>query len=351
MLDTIRLDARIPSRQFDVQLAAEQGERLAIVGPNGSGKSTLLQLIAGALRPAEGSVELFGDVVADGQRFVPPHKRRVAYVEQRSLLFPHLTVLENVMFGPRSRGVARQLARQRALKELDAVGCLELVARRPSALSGGQAQRVAIARALAFDPQIILLDEPFAALDVTVAPELRRLLRARVEGITTLLVTHELLDAATLTDRMVAIEGGTVVADGRLENIVAAPATGFLADFVGLNLLRGTAAADDSIRIGAQYVTGLANPDLVRGEPARATLPPAAVGIHRGPHEGSPRTALRAIVRGLEPRASVVVVELDVEGQTLRAEITAGAVAELELVPGDEVLAVVKATQVRLHPA
>ena len=351
MAEALRLDAQVVARGFDVALAVDEGERVAVVGPNGAGKSTLLQLVAGALKPISGRVEIGGAVVAGDNRFVPPHKRRVAYVEQRPLLFPHMTVLENVMFGPQARGVGTRAARERACRELEAIGSRELGHRRPNSLSGGQAQRVAIARALAIDPEVVLLDEPFAALDVTVAPELRRLLRARLRGLTSILVTHELLDAATLADRMVAIEGGSVTADGTVEDIAGAPTTEFLADFVGLNLLRGTAESEDCIRIGEQHVVGLANPDLVPSKPARITLPPDAIAIHRDAHEGSPRNALHVTAKSLEPRGSVVVVELDVEGQPMRAEITARAVAELGIVPGESLLAVVKATQVRLHPA
>lgn len=235
MADRLRLDATVSARHFEVDLGIGEGETVAIVGPNGAGKSTLLQLVAGTLRPDSGEISLHGELLSGPGLHIPPHRRRFAYVEQRSLLFPHLDVLDNVAFGPRSRGVSKAAARQRAMDELSILGVAELAKRRSAQLSGGQAQRVAIARALAIDPQILLLDEPFAALDVSVTPQLRRLLRDRLSERTALLVTHDLLDVMTLADRLIVIEGGRVAADGPVDAICAAPPTQFLADFVGVN--------------------------------------------------------------------------------------------------------------------
>lgn len=351
MADQLHVAAALHSRGFDVDVRVGEGERVAIVGPNGSGKSTLLQLAAGSLRPDAGTVTLGGATVASPSAFVPPHERRVAYVEQRPLLFPHLTVLENVMFGPLSRGAGRAAARSRALEELESTGVAQLAGRRPSQLSGGQAQRVSLARGLAFDPDLVLLDEPFAALDATVTPELRRMLHARLAGLTTIVVTHELLDVVTLADRLVALDGGRVAADGPVEDLATAPSTRFLADFVGLNLLGGTVAETNRVNLGgAQEVIGLHNDDLVPGAHARVTVAPDAIALHRVVPEGSPRNALRAEVVRVEPRGPLVSVTVAVGEQLLRASLTPGAVAELALVPGDDVVAVVKATQVRLHP-
>ncbi|NLE96773.1 MAG: ABC transporter ATP-binding protein [Propionibacterium sp.] len=351
MAEQMRVAATLEVRGFDVDVAIGPGQRVAVIGPNGAGKSTLLQLIAGSLRPDTGTVELHGVTVASPRGFVPPHKRRVAYVEQRPLLFPHLTVLENVMFGPLSRGANRSAARERALAELELTGVAHLADRRPAQLSGGQAQRASLARGLAFDPDVVLLDEPFAALDATVTPELRRMLRSRLAGLTTVVVTHELLDVVTLADRQVALEGGRVVADGPVEELASAPSTQFLADFVGLNLLGGVALAEDRVDLGGQNIIGMPNGDLAAGRHARVTVAPDAVAIHREMPEGSPRNAMRAQVMRVEPGGAVVGVTVDLGGQPLRASLTPGAVAELALMPGDDVVAVIKATQVRLHPA
>lgn len=350
MADLVHLAAQVAPRGLDVDLAVRPGERVALVGPNGAGKSTVLQLVAGSLRPTAGAVAIDGATVSSPTLHVPPHRRSVAYVEQKPLLFPHLSVLENVMFGPRARGVPRRAARRRAAAELEATGAADLAERRPTQLSGGQAQRVSLARALAIDPALVLLDEPFAALDVSVTPELRRLLRARLVGMTTLLVTHELLDVVTLADRLVLVEGGRVVADGPVEQLCEAPATQFLADFVGLNLLHGKACGTDRIDLGGQVLVGLSNGDLVAGDRARATVAPEGIALHRVAPHGSPRNALTATVTGIEPRGPVVGVALELAGQRLRADLTPAAVAELGLGVGDDVVAAMKATQVRLHP-
>ena len=350
MADFLQIEAAVEPRGFDVALDVAQGDRIAIVGPNGAGKSTLLQLVAGSLRPTAGKISLRGEVIAWPKHHVPPHRRRVAYVEQRPLLFPHLNVVENVMFGMLARGSTRHAARKRALAELEATGIAHLAERRPWQLSGGQAQRASLARGLAIDPEIVLLDEPFAALDVSVTPELRRLLRARLQDRTVLLVSHELLDVVSLATRVIVLEHGKLKADGPTEQVVASPVTQFLADFVGLNLLHGTAVAPDRVQVGDQVIVGLADEPLEEGAKARITMPPEAISLHTAAPHGSPRNALRAEVVGVEPRGSVVDVIINIDGQQARVLITPSAVDELGLLPGDDVVAVTKATQIQLHP-
>lgn len=348
MAEFLRLDAALPARGVELSLHVAAGERVAVVGPNGAGKSTLLQLIAGSLRPSTGTVSLRDRCLSGPDTHLPPHRRRFAYIEQRAWLFPHLSVLDNVAFGPRARGVGKVAARDRAAEELDAVGCLELAERRPQCLSGGQAQRVSIARGMAIDPEIVLLDEPFAALDVSVTPAVRSMVHSRLAGRTSLLVTHDPLDVVTLADRLIVIEQGRVAADGLIDLLTAAPSTRFLARFIGVNLLHGEAVAPDAISLCGQHLRGLGDP-LEVGRSARATFSPAAVAIHSEAPGGSPRNALRSRVTSLESRGAVVVVSLAVAEQHLHAELTPSAVAELGLSPGDWVYAVIKATQVAVH--
>lgn len=335
-------------RGLDVDVRVGAGETVALVGPNGAGKSSLLQLLAGALQPDRGRIRLGDEIVVDGEVRVPPHRRRVAYLEQRSLLFPHLSVRRNVEFGLRARGVDRGTARARAERELDAVGCLDLADRRPRELSGGQAQRIALARALATDPELLLLDEPLAALDARVAPELRRLLRDRLHGVTTVLVTHDFLDVAAMADRVVELAQGRVVAEGAVDVLCQAPTTEFLAGFVGVNLLHGELVGPDAIALGdGVVVTGLAAGGPVVGH-GRAVFPPEAVSVFRVDPHGSPRNALPARVVAVEDRWPVQRITLEVAGQRVAADLTPGAVRELALTPGDHVVAVLKATQVAL---
>lgn len=350
MSEAIRVRARHAARGLDVDVTVPDGAMLAVVGPNGAGKSSLLQLISGDLVPDDGEVTVHGRTLTGPDVHIPPHRRAVGYLEQRALLFPHLTVVDNVAFGLRARGQARRVATARAVDELAAVGCADLAGSRPRELSGGQQQRVALARALATDPEVLLLDEPLAALDAGVAPELRRLLRTRLRGVTTVIATHDLLDVVALADRMVELTGGRVTAEGRVDDLCQRPASAFLAGFVGVNLLHGDTRGDARVWLTPTIaIAGAVDGDLPPG-PARAVFAPAAVAVYRAAPHGSPRNELPAVVVAVEDRWPVQRVTLAVAGQRIAADLTPASVRELALAPGDDVLAVVKATQVALHP-
>ncbi|GAA4782571.1 ATP-binding cassette domain-containing protein [Microbacterium gilvum] len=202
--------ARVDARGVDVDLRVAHGETVAVVGPNGAGKSTLLAVAAGLLRPDAGTVELDGVELAGPRRWVPPHRRGIVLMAQQTLLFPHLSVRDNVAFAPRASGLSRAAARDAAERWLVETGVRALAERRASDLSGGQAQRVALARALAAEPAVLLLDEPMAALDVDAAPELRALLARALGGRTAVLVSHDPDDVAALADRSVRMAAGRV---------------------------------------------------------------------------------------------------------------------------------------------
>ncbi len=226
----MRLDAavRVTRGTFalDVEFGADRA--LAIAGPNGAGKSTLLAALAGLVE-ATGAIRL-GERSLDG---LPPELRRVGYVFQDYLLFPHLTVLENVAFGPRALGRGRAASRATASGWLDRLGIPELAERRPAQLSGGQAQRVALARALATDPELLLLDEPLAALDVEVRGEVRAELAAHLSdwGGLTIVVTHDREDAVALARDILILERGRVAQRGTLEQLAGNPATPWIERF------------------------------------------------------------------------------------------------------------------------
>lgn len=349
------VDATVAARGVRLSLEVAPGTVLGIVGPNGSGKSTLMQLVTGQLRPDAGAVRLQGVVVSGPGSHVPTHRRQVALLAQRPLLFPHLTVLANVAFGPRARGVRRAAADARARAELDAVGCGELANRLPAQLSGGQQQRVALARALAIDPDVVCLDEPLASLDVSVAPAIRQILAERLRGRTTLLVTHDLLDLWTLADNVAVLEAGRIAAIGPAHAMLTRPASPFVASLAGVNLLAGTAVGPDELEAGGVRIVGLAAEPLRPGEGALATIDPAAVGLYLDPPAGSPRNVWPATVTAVEGRGAVtrVVVETapgsGLAGSRLAADVTSRSAAALGLVPGVRVSAVVKATQVVLY--
>lgn len=205
-MTAVDVDVRVDSRDVEAAFTVADGETVALSGPNGAGKSTLLGVIAGTVPVSSGSVVVGGVDVT----WLPPHRRRVTLLAQDPLLFPHLTALDNVAFGPQARGSARAAAHTTALEWLDAVGLADLADRKPRQLSGGQAQRVAVARALAIRPDVVLLDEPLRALDADVAPAVRSLLAEVLADVTTILVSHDPADISALADRTLQLANGRV---------------------------------------------------------------------------------------------------------------------------------------------
>lgn len=335
---------------LDLALTAEPGEVVAVLGPNGAGKSTLLAAIAGLVRPDAGRVALDGRTLVDvaAGTYLPPQDRQVGLVLQDYLLFPHLSALENVAFGPRARGAGRRDARVAAAHWLERMRIPELSGRRPHELSGGQAQRVALARALAADPRLLLLDEPLAALDVGTRPAVRADLRRHLSSYDgcTLLVTHDPLEALVLGDRIVVIEHGAIVQEGRPDEVTRHPRTDYVARLVGLNLLTGRADGHVAELAGGGSVV---LPHPMSGSVHAAFSPVAVTLSHQRP-EGSARNTWHGHVTDLERHGDLVRVT--VEGEVpLVADVTPLAVAELRLTPGTAVWAAVKASEVSAYPA
>jgi molybdate transport system ATP-binding protein len=334
------------SVELDVEVA--DGEVLAVLGPNGAGKSTVLRVLAGLLRPDSGRVGI-EDVVWDdvaAELHVPAHRRRIGMVFQDYLLFPHLSALENVAFGLRTRGIRHADARAQAAGWLDRVGLADFRDRRPGQLSGGQAQRAALARALAPEPALLLLDEPLAALDartrLTVRAELRRHL-AEFSG-STVLVTHDPVDAMALADRVVVLEEGRVVQGGTPAEVSRRPRTDYVARLVGLSLLPGTGDGT-MVRLDGGGVVAVA--EEVAG-PVFAAVRPESVALYLARPEGSPRNVWPARVVGATPHGATVRCELDGE-VPLVADVTATSFAELGLTVGSQVWATVKASEVAVY--
>ena len=342
--------ARAGNLLVDAELAVATGEVVAVLGPNGAGKTTLLRALAGLLPREAGRVVLDGEVVEDvaAGTWVPPHRRGVGVVFQDALLFPHLSVVENVAFGLRARGRRRIPARQSATEWLARVGLAAEAGRRPATLSGGEAQRVAVARALATEPRLLLLDEPFAALDLPARAALRRDLRAHLAGFqgTRVVVTHDPLEAAVLADRMVVLEEGRVVQTGPPADVAARPRTRYVADLVGVNLFVGRGMGDHvELAGGAVLVT----PDAGRGD-VLATVHPRAVALHRERPAGTPRNVWVGTVGGVDREGGRVRVVVHGPVDVV-AEVTAGAADELRLDEGGPCWVAVKATEVAVYPA
>jgi molybdate transport system ATP-binding protein len=347
------LDARLrverPTFSLDTALAAGSGEVIAVLGPNGAGKTTALHALAGLAPLTDGHVRVTGRLWEGEGTHLPPQSRSTGLVAADHLLFPHLSARDNVAFGPRSRGTGRATARRRADDELGRLGIGELADRKPTALSHGQAQRVALARALATDPQLLLLDEPLSALDPVSRPAVRATLAHRLRAFTgvTVLVTHDPLDALTLADRLVFVEGGRVVQEGTPQEVVARPRDRYVADVVGLNLYAGEATDGEVVQTPAGPVVTAGHEH--RG-PSWAAFSPAAVALYLSRPEGSPRNTW-----------PVTVAAVELAGQTARvrctgaldvtAEVTAASVASLRLQPGLQAWATVKASEVRAYPA
>jgi molybdate transport system ATP-binding protein len=335
---------------LDVQISATEGETVAVLGPNGAGKSTLLRALAGLLRIDRGKVVIDGVAVDDpsARLYVVPEKRSVGVVFQDYLLFPQMSVRENVAFGLRSRGTPKSSARKRADEWLARVGLAEYADEKPRQLSGGQAQRVALARALAPEPRLLLLDEPLAALDIGIRTELRRDLRAHLASFSgaRILVTHELLDAVALADRIIVLEQGRVAQVGPIAEVAARPRSRYVADLVGVNLMHGRAdGTETTLDTGGVVVTA----EAARGE-VYIAVHPHAIAVHRQHPEGSPRNVWRGRIRGTDLLGDRV--RLHVDGEVpLVAEVTPAAVAELGLVEGTEVFTSVKATELSIYPA
>ncbi len=313
-------DLQVAGR-VEAGFTAEPGEVLAVIGPNGAGKSSLLHAIAG-LVDATGRARLGDtDLLA-----LPVRERRVGLVFQGQLLFPHLTALDNVAFGLRARGASRAESEAVARDWLERFGIADLAGRRPRELSGGQAQRVAIARALATGPDVLLLDEPFTGLDVSVQMALRMELGRHLRDFpgVALLVTHDAIDALTLADRVLVLDGGRVAQVGPPAEVAAEPRTSHVARLVGLNLV----ADGDTL----------------------LAFPPDAVVVSLQEPEGSTRLRWRGPIATLAPHGDAVRLMVHASPDLL-ADLTPAAATELGLVPGREVWLSTKATAVSRYPA
>jgi sulfate transport system ATP-binding protein len=304
----MRIDINAISKRFgdftaldDVTLEVPAGSLTALLGPSGSGKSTLLRIIAGLEGPDTGSVQIDGNDVTDAR----PQDRGIGFVFQHYAPFAHMSVRENVAFGLRIRKKPKAEIRNRVDELLKLVGLTTWAEQRPHQLSGGQRQRMALARALAVEPQVLLLDEPFGALDATVRTELRQWLRRLhdEQGVTTVLVTHDQEEAMDVADRIAVMHDGKIEQVGAPVEVYDAPASDFVMGFLGpVSTLGGK---------------------LVR---------PHDVTVSLEPRDG----ALEAMVSRVVHLGFEVRIELELpDGEHARAQLTRSQTAELELKRGD----------------
>ena len=335
---------------IDFAISAAPGETIALLGPNGAGKTSVLRALAGLLPIVDGQV-LLDELVLDD---VPQHvhleaeRRPVGVVFQDYLLFPHLSVADNVAFGLRARGLPRAAAGQQAADWIERLGLREYAQRRPAALSGGQAQRVALARALATKPRLLLLDEPMAALDASTRASLRRELRQQLSGYAgvRLLVTHDPVEAVAMADRLLVMEGGRVVQEGLTTDVTQRPRSRYVADLAGVNLFRGRATGNH-IALNEGGSLTIATPS--DGE-VFAIVHPRSVALYRSRPDGTPRNVWQGRALDLDLLGDRVRVRL-AGAVPITAEVTRAAIADLGLDRGEEVWISVKATEIDVYAA
>lgn len=340
------------SFMLDIELCIEPGTTAALLGPNGAGKSTAVEALAGLLPLDAGKIVLAGRSLDEPEAdlFVPPERRRVGVVFQQYLLFEHLTVMDNIAFGPASTGRNRRDSRHAARRWIDGLQLGDLVQRRPRELSGGQAQRVAVARALATEPELLLLDEPLAAFDIGTRNELRRTFLGHLVDFAgpRLLITHDPTDAFLLADRIHVLEAGRITQVGTSDDIRRRPATAYVAALAGTNLLTGTnrggaLTLDDhsqTLQTSDTHTTGL----------VLITIHPTAVALHSDEPHGSPRNSWFTTIASIEPLGDTTRITLG-DPLPLGVDITPAATAALDLVLGADIWASVKATEIGVNPA
>lgn len=331
----------------DVSFALPSGSWGIVLGPAGAGKTTLLETIAGVRRAQSGQVALRGvDVTGE-----PPERRGVGIVYQHGFLFPHLSVEQNILYGGGDRRYGAAIASR--------FGADALRSRPIGSLSGGERQIVALARALAARPDILLLDEPFAALDPRRRTAIRRELRViqREQGTTVLQVTHDFGEAGTLGDLALLIEGGRLVQAAPPEELFRRPVSAAAAEFLGAENVfggtaelveRGSGGGPDVVRFRSGALTLAAIGEFVGGAGHAVIRSEDIVLSLNRPGPSSARNVMDSVVVEVMAEGALARVTLDVAGTPLVATVTSGAVAELGLAPGVAVVATVKATAVHL---
>lgn len=314
----------------DVSLSIPSGELVALLGPSGCGKTTLLRIIAGLETPDRGRILFNGEDTTQSH----VRERRVGFVFQHYALFRHMTVFDNVAFGltvrPKNTRPTNNEIREKVMKLLRLVQLENMADRYPAQLSGGQRQRIALARALAVEPQVLLLDEPFGALDAQVRAELRRWLRRLHDEIhvTSVFVTHDQEEALEVADRIVVMNKGKIEQSGTPDQVYEHPANPFVLNFLGnVNLFHGRVQSDKNEEKSVAYVRS------------------HDIEIDRSPQDS---TALQAEVRHIQKLGPAVRITLSMKenGEFLEAELTRDIYQNLGLQQGESVF--VRPRQVRV---
>lgn len=348
------LEGSIGGKELAAALRVEDGECVALTGPSGAGKTTLLRMLAGLHEPDRGSIRIDQRCLYDSSSGVdlPTEQRGCGYVFQAYALFDHMSVRKNVEYG--IRGESRKRRAARALDQLAQLGVDHLAEKSPRQLSGGERRRVALARVLAQQPSFLLFDEPLSALDVRSRARAADEIREAVErsNVPAILVTHDFIDAAMIAERIAVLDDGRVVQTGSADQLTSDPATPFVADLTGANVLRGEAAphADGLSEVALDGGGTAVSTDAASGR-VLISVQPWEITLERADHApdpGSAQNSLAGIVRSVKPIANRVRVAIELP-QPLVAEVTPRAVDQLDLRPGRAVRATFKASATRLY--
>jgi molybdate transport system ATP-binding protein len=379
---TARFDTSLGTFHLSLHLSAEAGKTTVLLGESGAGKTTVLRLLAGLLYPDQGHIALDGVTYFDSERRIriPPQERPFGYVFQDYVLFPHLTVFENVAFGLRAQHLPRQMIVQRVGEALEKVHLVGLDRRRPAQLSGGQQQRVAIARALSLQPKLLLLDEPLAALDVQTRREVRQELRNILSqlSITTVMVTHQYLEALVFGHHILVLEAGSMLQQGNQRDLLEHPRSSYIAELVGTNFFRGrlvrlesqticTIRVRDDGREGIEIKAVLERQAFLDGKSregaeAYVVVDPRSITLSLSEPSGSASNVLQGEIiqvlrlegatSGMEPpHDGRVRISIVPQATTLPliAEVTEASTTRLGLREGKLVYATFKATAARAY--
>lgn len=331
-----------------IELKAEKGDYLALIGPTGSGKSLLLETIIGFYRPEKGRIILDEKDITD----LPPNMRQISIVYQDHMLFPHMDIFENIAYALRKKVRDKKQIEAEVRQIAGVLGIGELLYRKPATLSGGEKQRAALARSLVVRPKLLLLDEPFSALDARTREKLREMLKKAISeySTTVLHVTHDFEDVWTLANRVVVIRRGEVMQAGDPESVFKRPSPDFVAEFLGTNVLKGKVKALEG-KLTVIEAEGL---EIYSSDPAEpeeeiaVSIRPEEIILARETVESSARNILRGNVTGVFKKEHLVVVEVKMGNAEIKAVITPTSCEMLGLKSGRETYAVFKASNARI---
>ena len=348
----VATDLTVPLEGFalrGVSFDLLQGECLSIVGPSGAGKSVLLNAIAGLHEISRGTLEIGGEEISS----LPPERRGLGIVYQDYALFPHLSVFDNIAFGLRVRERDARIVRKRTEEIAEAFGLLRYLDKRPDAISGGEQQRTALARALALRPRLLLMDEPFSALDPPMRRELRKTVRdwAARDGITIIQAAHDLDDVWAFADKLLVILSGAAAAFGNVNGVLGPPAPPFLRRAEGVRIVHGSLVERHGgvsmVEAGGIRLASTGTAEA--GERVRLLFRPEDVTIHTAkPVGASARNVLESRVTDVHRSGDAVFVALRSGGVDFNAFLTPAAADTLSLTAGQSVFATIKAIHLNI---